>query len=610
MDLFQDNNQRRINDALAIVKLASLFLCAIEIFNMFVNSIYTKKEYYITFEILAMLVMLVIVYWIWSFVSVKIYKFKYVKAIQLIETVIFIIIYSMIIFATNGHKSNLKFLFLFSIITSTIQIGKNYGIIVASISSAIILIMDIINIPVGINIYLQNDLTLVGVFILIAWILGYYVKFERDTIFLKNLQLESMGKELKENSKKREYMEELLLKNNACYDLLIENSNNAIFVHSDGKIIFANESASRLVQAKSVDDILNSNILSFIPLNQKNEVSEKFSKIYNEKATYTFEHDIENNFYEIVGVRNISTLFRYEGEAAILTILHDITSEKQVKKLEDDMRINTNLLNETREFNKIITEFFSNISHELKTPLNVIFSAIQLLSVYRTDSISEYENKQEKYLKVVKQNCYRLMRLINNILDMTKLDSGFLKLNRGNYDVVSVVENIVLSVASYAESRGINLVFDTDTEEKLMAFDPDKIERIVLNLLSNAIKFTNYGGEIFVTLTDYGDRIKLSVKDTGVGIPEDKLEVIFERFAQVNKTFKRNQEGSGIGLSLVKSFVEMHRGTINIQSKLGYGSEFIIELPVEIITCENLEDDYIYESNIERINIEFSDIYS
>ncbi len=230
---------------------------------------------------------------------------------------------------------------------------------------------------------------------------------------------------------------------------------------------------------------------------------------------------------------------------------------------------------------------------------------MQLLGFYEKDV--DYE-KQDKYLKLIKQNCYRLMKLINNLLDTTKLDSGYLKLNLVNYNIVSLIEEITLSVTSYAESKGINIIFDTNVEEKIIAVDTDKIERIILNLLSNSIKFTNPGGHIFVKIKDCGENVYIHVKDTGVGIPSDKLESIFERFFQVDKTLKKNKEGTGIGLHLVKSFVEMHKGTVHIKSELGQGTEFIIKLPAVVCEKQVKSKNIIYEANIERINMEFSDI--
>jgi signal transduction histidine kinase len=217
-------------------------------------------------------------------------------------------------------------------------------------------------------------------------------------------------------------------------------------------------------------------------------------------------------------------------------------------------------------------------------------------------------------MKTLKQNCYRLLRLINNLIDITKIDSGFMNINLRNCNIVSTVEDITLSVVDYVENKGINLIFDTEVEEKIMAIDPDKIERIILNLLSNAIKFTDSGANITVTIYDRGDNIIISVKDTGCGMPEDKLHTIFERFAQVDKLTARANKGSGIGLSLVKSLVEMHNGTISVESKVGEGSEFLITLPVNVNPDETDMQDFIntciQPSHVESINIEFSDIYS
>ncbi|MDZ7548547.1 GHKL domain-containing protein, partial [Clostridium perfringens] len=147
--------------------------------------------------------------------------------------------------------------------------------------------------------------------------------------------------------------------------------------------------------------------------------------------------------------------------------------------------------------------------------------------------------------------------------------------------------DITLSVIPYIQSKGLELVFDTDIEEKIMCFDPDKIERIVLNLLSNAIKFSNPAGIINISLKDMGNGISFSVKDTGIGIKEDQLNIIFERFKQVNKSFTREQEGSGIGLSLVKALVELHNGSIEVKSSYSEGSEFIVKLPSNMEFCTN-----------------------
>lgn len=294
---------------------------------------------------------------------------------------------------------------------------------------------------------------------------------------------------------------------------------------------------------------------------------------------------------------------------SVLDVFCDMTLEKQVQKLKNDVEKNTELLNESQEFNKKITEFISNVSHELKTPLNVIFSAIQVLGLCKDYTDEEYINKQDQYLKIMKQNCYRLMRLINNLLDVSKLDSGFIKLNLHNRNIVSVVEDITSSLVPYMESKGISLIFDTNVEEKIIAVDSNKIERIILNLLSNAVKFTSEKGEVYVAVQDEGDNVYITVKDTGIGIPEDKLQVIFERFAQVGRDYINDSEGSGIGLYLVKSFVELHDGEVSVKSTLNAGSEFTIRLPARLVK-EKRFGEANCENRKEQIGMEFPDIYS
>lgn len=281
------------------------------------------------------------------------------------------------------------------------------------------------------------------------------------------------------------------------------------------------------------------------------------------------------------------------------------------EKLEFEILRNNILLKQAEECNKLKTQLFATVSHELKTPLNIIFSSVQLLEdIYDKNKCPPTNDTFLKYSNIMKQNCYRLIRITNNIIDMNKIELGFYTMKFKNQDVVKVIEDISLSVVEFANLKNLELTFDTDVEEKVISCDSEKLERILLNLLSNAIKFTKSGGSIYVNIHDEGDYIFISVKDTGCGIPKDMLENIFENFVQVDNSLTRDAEGSGIGLCLVKSLVEMQGGKIEVKSELGVGSEFIIKLPVKINesvgfvnNSESLND------NVEKIKIEFSDIY-
>ncbi len=263
---------------------------------------------------------------------------------------------------------------------------------------------------------------------------------------------------------------------------------------------------------------------------------------------------------------------------------------------------------ELEEYNSLKTQFLSTMSHELKTPLNIILGCIQIIEKIDFNNLDTH-NTILKYIKMQKQNSYRLLRLINNMIDINKSEVNQIQLSLSNGDIVSVVEDITLSVVEYTKLKGIELIFDTEMEEKVIAFDSDAIERIMLNLLSNSIKFTESGGTIEVNIYDKGEKLQISVKDSGIGIPEDKLEMIFDRFTQVDNSLRRKSEGSGIGLSLVKYLVEQQGGSISVNSEYGAGSDFIIELPNKTINIQASKAREKSISNVERINIEFSDIY-
>ncbi|WP_162174165.1 sensor histidine kinase [Clostridium akagii] len=290
----------------------------------------------------------------------------------------------------------------------------------------------------------------------------------------------------------------------------------------------------------------------------------------------------------------------------IVIILHYIRAKDEVIEYSEKLKSKEKILVESQQE----LEFFANISHELRTPLNILLSTLQLLNLYiRDGSIKIAGRDISKHFNVMKQNCYRLLKLVNNLIDVNKIDSGYLKADFKNMDIVSVVEDITQSAANYIKSRGISITFDTDIEEKIIACDFEKIERIILNLLSNAVKFSNAGGSIFVGVHDGDANVEIVVEDTGIGIEKDKIDSVFERFVQVDKSFTRDHEGSGIGLSLVKSLVDMHGGNICVESKYGEGSKFKINLPVKHIVngeiCEINEGSAVH---VEKISIEFSDI--
>lgn len=235
--------------------------------------------------------------------------------------------------------------------------------------------------------------------------------------------------------------------------------------------------------------------------------------------------------------------------------------------------------------------FFSNISHELRTPLTLIIGPLDNL----IESTRDQDIKRE--LTIVQRSASRLHSMINELLDLYKLESGKIILNVSSVELVNVINQLVQSFESLAIQKNIKLSIIHDVKECFVFVDIDKLEKVLINLLSNAFKFTNGPGEIKINLECENNEkdFKISVADTGIGIPEDKIENVFDRFYQVDETSSRGYEGTGIGLSLTKELVELHNGKIWVESELDKGSVFTILIPKGDdgqITNENQLDDF------------------
>lgn len=444
----------------------------------------------------------------------------------------------------------------------------------------------------------------------------------QQRVFEKNQQLEEITKELKEFNvtleeeiNERTKTEEALKESERQFRYSLQEAPVPIMLYTDdGKVKKINRTW-REITGYTIEDIPT--------ISGWAEMSEVFTsdlRGINMIKLFTSEKRQNDGEY-LIKTRDQSTrIWNFysayigelqDGHKLFMRIAIDITEQKYMEEVRRRVDKEIKSLNEIREYDRIKTEFFSNISHELRTPINLIFSTLQMQELKLKDCPLPDES-MKRYIKIMKQNCYRILRLINNIIDITKIDSGYFDINEKNVNVINLIENITLSVADYVENKGLSLIFDTELEEKIIACDPDKIERVILNLLSNAVKFTSFGGTIDVNIEDCIEKICIRIKDTGRGVPKEKLNSIFERFIQVDKSLTRDHEGSGIGLSLVKSLIELHGGTISVESTVGIGTEFIIYMPCRVV--EDAIEEFSFgdsiDKNIEKINIEFSDIYN
>lgn len=290
-------------------------------------------------------------------------------------------------------------------------------------------------------------------------------------------------------------------------------------------------------------------------------------------------------------------IVKREEEGSLIVVFRMLDCEFKSIQLEKE-------LNRIKEKNKFKTEFLSNVAYDIKKPINKIFETnnnlIENKGKYNSENINNHT-------RLVKQNCYRLIRLLNNIEYVSRIDNGTCTLELRKCDIVKLLENIVKISKTYTDKKGIDISFKSEVNKKILSLDIDKVEKIILNILSNAIKFTDTGGKIDINLYMQNEQVCISIKDTGIGIPKDKTEVIFENFEQLDTTLSRGCEGTGMGLSVVKKLANLNNIKINVESELNKGSEFIITLPNNIVSKNiKLQDKFAQD---EKIDIEFSDIY-
>ena len=416
---------------------------------------------------------------------------------------------------------------------------------------------------------------------------------------------------------------------NICEEIAIKIKNGLIFNEIKNKIdairrrekelrIFFDSCGDLLVEFnhKGEVSILGGQWERILGLDRSEAVEKLFTperrKTMLETIKKSFNKNKQDLFYEYkvpskrgeekVIVWNIGQ----NKEHKIYTLIgRDVTTEREEEKKNE-------ILQRKMEIEKIKNEFLSHVSKQFEFPIDTIISGIQLLEKEVLDKCEDNQNaiSFSRHLSIVKQNAYRLLRLISNLIDMTGINEGAYHLNLSVNNIISVIEDVVLSTIDYVEDKGMSLIFDTDTEERMMAFDQDKLERIILNIISNAIKYSKPNGTIQVRIKNEEAKVIISIKDNGIGIEEEKLKYIFDSFNQADDILTRKREGSGIGLTLVKSLVEMHQGIVHVKSKAGEGSEFIIELPTDLNPDKNVINKMsaYLNTHIQKFNIEFSDI--
>jgi len=240
---------------------------------------------------------------------------------------------------------------------------------------------------------------------------------------------------------------------------------------------------------------------------------------------------------------------------------------------------------ELRRIDSMKSEFVSVASHELRTPLAAIKNAVQLVMKGTAGKVNK---SQAKFLSMAERNINRLTNILNDLLDLSKIESGRIEMKFEDTDLKEIIELTASSLKPHADGKSIKIDVEIKEPFPVVYADPEKIEQILTNLIGNAIKFTPEGGRILIAAQSlphdgtygYGDRVAVSVKDTGIGIPSEHLDAIFEKFHQVESSLERSVSGTGLGLAITKGLVEAHDGKIWVESELGKGSTFTFTLPI------------------------------
>jgi len=366
----------------------------------------------------------------------------------------------------------------------------------------------------------------------------------------KNKELDKLNYKISEGNYNLEKSINLLKSEEYLYSTFFRFMPHPIIIINtvNDRILFVNKQFLKIIGFSKAREIINEKVskyLEFMPFGAENENYNAIIYIGDERR-----------FVEA------KLLSSYSEESTNLILIKDNTSKVQIEEIKKEV--------ESRKIEEIIrTEFLSSISHDLKTPINVIYSAMQVEEIY----IKKKElDILEKYNNISKQNCISLIKLTNNLIDNSKINSHFLTPRLEYINLVEVIEDNVMSLIDYVKLSNVDLIFDTNVEECYLNIDHEFMDRIILNLISNAVKFTSDDGKIYVIIYDNEESVNISVKDNGCGIEQEFINKAFNRYSVGGDCKLEGKSGTGIGLNVVKQLVELQGGSIEIKRNEDVGT--------------------------------------
>ncbi|NLK95375.1 MAG: HAMP domain-containing histidine kinase [Clostridiales bacterium] len=432
----------------------------------------------------------------------------------------------------------------------------------------------------------------------------FYNSYVKQKKLLQDIQVlqKDMNKVLLAKNKNLQEFQKISEKVEKSRRELVETIKDGIIMITADRITYINNTNVNMFGIKDSNKLIGESIYVAIDLLIKEYSNLSFLKErYKKLSTMNVS---EKELYHVISVVHDGK--EYEIYYVKLTESNSLIYTKDVSVIKENHRL-TMEYDEYLKEEKVKNQFYSNISHELRTPINTISSALQINKIYLKDKNSESLLKNQG---IIKQNSLRLIRTINNFIDANKVSEGYLVPNFKLCNIVSVVENASLACKTYIESIDNTLTFDSEEEEIYCYVDIDMIERVILNIISNYVKYGKPSGKLFINISKNEEIVKIELKNNLYTISEEDLPFLFDKFTKLNKALNRQREGSGLGLFLSRSLLELNEGQIKVESSKENGTNFIITLNVAEVS-DYYDIDYIYdeESIKQKVAIEFSDIY-
>ncbi|HZW37801.1 MAG TPA: PAS domain-containing sensor histidine kinase [Ignavibacteriaceae bacterium] len=385
-------------------------------------------------------------------------------------------------------------------------------------------------------------------------------------------------------------------------NLLVNSSDNLLFVTDvNGIIENINDTGVQLLQFEK-EEIIGRHFTDFFSKSSKNLIAEKISSLIKSNSEILFTSSIYSKFgneikldvllkpclvkEKLVGImcRGSNITEKTELSVQIEKLKQTIIEQNRIIELEKSRGSEKKSVLD--ELNKLKNEFISNISHELRTPLASIIGFSETM-LYDSDITNEM---RLEFSKIILNEGKRLAKLVNDILDVSKLEVGTLELAISEFDIAALINEIIESHKESIQKKGIIINTEFPDADVLVNADKERISQAIGGLITNAIKFNNQSGRIKIILNDYMKEIEINVIDTGIGIHENDIPFIFNKFYRVDRN-NTEPKGTGLGLVLVKQIIDLHRGIISVQSEMNKGAAFTIKLPKNInITSRSIHE--------------------